>query len=69
MKLILSTLIAPMTFDHFSIVEPITIKWGRYSAHLNSDKIESNMIVPGIPGHQKNALIKSFEMRPYLICL
>ena len=39
------------------------------STHLNRDKIESNLSVPGIQGHQENALIKSFEMSPHLICL
>ena len=39
------------------------------SAHLNKDKIESNLSVPGSQGHQENALIKSFEMSPHLICL
>ena len=38
-------------------------------AHLNRDKIESNLSVPGIQGHQENALIKSFKMSPHLICL
>ena len=37
--------------------------------HLNKDKIESNLSVPGIQGHQENALIKSFEMSLHLICL
>ena len=36
--------------------------------HLNKDKIESNLSVPGIQGHQEIA-IKSFEMSPHLICL
>ena len=30
--------------------------------HLNRDKIESNLNVPGIQGRHENALIKSFEM-------
>ena len=34
--------------------------------HLNRDKIESNLSVPGIKGHQENALIKGFEMSPPL---
>ena len=37
--------------------------------HLNKNKIESNLSVPGIGGHQKKALIKSFEMSPHLTCL
>ena len=39
------------------------------SAHLNRDKIESNLSVPGIQGCHENALCKSFEMSPLLICL
>ena len=38
-------------------------------AHTNRDKIEAYMSVLGIQGSHKNALIKSFEMSPYLICL
>ena len=38
-------------------------------AHLNRDKIEWNLSVPGIQGRHKNALYKSFEMSPHLICL
>ena len=37
--------------------------------HLNRDKIESNLSVPVIQGHQENPLIESFEMSPQLICL
>ena len=37
--------------------------------HLNRDKIESNLSVLGIQGHQENALIKSFEMSPNFIYL
>ena len=37
-------------------------------SHLNREMIESNLNVPGIQGHQENALIKSFEMSPNLIC-
>ena len=37
--------------------------------HLNRDKIESNLSVPGIQGLQENALTKSFEMSPRLVCL
>ena len=46
-------------------------QWGNFefSAHLNRDKIESNLSVPGIQGHQENALIKSFDMSSHLICL
>ena len=51
-----------------------THKWRhfcpRYDVpHLNGDKIESNLSVPGIQGHQESALIKGFEMSPLLICL
>ena len=38
-------------------------------AHLNRDKIESNLSVPGIQGCHENALFKSFETSPHLICL
>ena len=38
-------------------------------SHLNRDNIESNMSVPVIQEHQENALIKSFEMSPNLMCL
>ena len=37
--------------------------------HLNRNKSDSNLSLPGIQGHQENALIKSFEMSPHLICL
>ena len=40
-----------------------------HNPHLNRDKIESNLSVPGIQGCHENALIKSFEMSPNLICL
>ena len=47
----------------------ITAQSGRFKfqaknvvAHLNRDKIESNLSVPGIQEHQENALIKSFEL-------
>ena len=36
-------------------------------SHLNRDKIESYLSVPGIQGHPENALIKSFEMSTLLI--
>ena len=39
------------------------------AAHLNREKIKSNLSVPGIQGHHENALIKSFEMSPHLMCL
>ena len=39
------------------------------NTHLNRNKIESNLSVPGIQGRHKNALIKSFEMRPHMKCL
>ena len=32
--------------------------------HLNRDKIESNLSVPGFQGRHKNALIKDFKMSP-----
>ena len=38
-------------------------------AHLNINKIGVNLSVPGIQGHQENALIKSFELSPNLTCL
>ena len=34
--------------------------------HLNRDHIESNLSVPGIQGHQENALYKSLETSPHL---
>ena len=37
--------------------------------HLNRKTIQFNLSVPGIQGHQENALIKSFKMSPHLICL
>ena len=37
-------------------------------AHLNRGTIESNLSVPGIQGCHENALIKSFETSPHLIC-
>ena len=40
-----------------------------YCSHLNRDKIEYNLSVPGSQGHQENAFIKSFEMSPHVICL
>ena len=36
-------------------------------SHLNRDKIESNLSVPGIWMNQENGLIKSFEMSPPLM--
>ena len=38
-------------------------------AHLNRDKMETNLSVPAIQGHQENAVNKSFEMSPHLINL
>ena len=38
-------------------------------AHLRKNKIEFNLSVPGIQGHQENTLYKSFETSPHLICL
>ena len=38
-------------------------------AHLNRDKIESNLSVPGIQGCHENNFYKSFEMSPNFICL
>ena len=38
-------------------------------AHLNREKIESNLSVPGIQGCHENAIYKSFETSPLLICL
>ena len=39
-----------------------------YKSHLNRDKFESNLNVPGIKGRHKNAVFKSFEMSPHLMC-
>ena len=39
------------------------------NAHLNRDKIESNLSVPGFQGCHENALYKSFDTSPHLICL
>ena len=39
----------------------------RCKTHSNRDRIESNLIVPGIHGRHKNALIKSFKKGPYLM--
>ena len=36
--------------------------------HLNRDKIETNLSVTEIQWRHEKALIKSFEMSPYLIC-
>ena len=35
--------------------------------HLNRDKIETNLSVPGFRGHQECTLIDNFEMIPHLI--
>ena len=40
--------------------------WPIALSHLNRDYIESNLSVPAIQGCYENALIKSFEMSPYL---
>ena len=40
-----------------------------WHTHLNRDQIESDLSVPGIQGHQENALYKSFETSPHLLCL
>ena len=53
----------------FIIVPFILLGESPSLAHLNRDKIESNLSVPGIQGHQENTLIKSFEMSPHLMCL
>ena len=37
--------------------------------HLNRNKIEYNLSVPGIHGRHENALIKSIEMSPHMMCL
>ena len=37
--------------------------------HLNGDKIESNLSVPGIQECHENALYESFEKSLLLICL
>ena len=37
--------------------------------HLNRDRIESNLRVPGIQGCNENALYESFKTSPHLICL
>ena len=53
-----------------SSFETKNVWWGPLDdTHLNREKIESNFSIPGIQGHQENALIKSFEMSPHLICL
>ena len=44
-------------------------KVGKNGAHLNRDKIEWNLSVPRIQARHENALYKSFEMSPLLICL
>ena len=41
----------------------------RTPTHLNRDKIESDLSVPGIQGHHDKALVKSFQMRPHLVSL
>ena len=42
---------------------------GPAGPHLNRDKIKSNLSVSGIQGCHDNALCKSFETSPHLICL
>ena len=39
------------------------------TAHLNRDNFESNLSVPGIQRCHENALYKSLETSPHLICL
>ena len=39
------------------------------ASHLNRNKIESNLSVPGIDKCHKNALYKSFEISPHFKCL
>ena len=45
------------------------INWEDIGTHLNRDKTDSNLSVPEIQGCHENALCKSFETSPYLICL
>ena len=52
---------------HFFLV--CTVVVGVKVAHLNRNKIESNLSVPGIQGCQENAFIESFEMSSHLIYL
>ena len=46
----------------------ITMALILHSAHLNRDKIGSNLSVPGIQGCLENTLIKTLEMSPNLKC-
>ena len=61
--------LALVRLAHRVALETILVSERKAEAHLNRDKIESNLSVPGIQGHQENALIKSFEMSSHLICL
>ena len=38
-------------------------------SHLNTDRMESNLSVPGFQGCHENALIKGFKTSPYVIYL
>ena len=42
---------------------------GSLGSHLNRDKIESNLSVPGMQGSHENALYKIFKTSCHLICL
>ena len=54
-------------FVKVSGIAQVQINWT--ATHLNREEVESNLSAPGIQGHQEDALIKSFEMSPHLICL
>ena len=48
----------------------LVLVWCRNDpSHLNRDKIESNLSVPGIQRCHENALYKNFEISPQLIYL
>ena len=60
-----STLIQNYTYG----VKTFDLKSRKAYTHLNRDNIKSNLSVPGIQGCHENALCKSFETSPHLICL
>ena len=52
-----------------SDMPPCTLVLTTWNAHLNRDKIESNLIVPGDHDCNGDALIKSTKICPWVMCL
>ena len=55
-----------LLLPHFCVLNELKIVLC-YQTQLNRDKIESDLSVDGIQGHQEKAIIKSFGMSPLLM--